>query len=86
MSSLEANLSYDEAAMIRIHRNLQPTAAVSKSFRHLGASCLLVPTKPAMQSNLTPAGCSDRKPATLGDNRMGRCDDVVEGWEGQVTD
>jgi hypothetical protein len=32
---------------------------------------LRVPTKPAMYS--------DRKPATLGVNRMGRFDDVVEG-------
>jgi len=38
-----------------------------------------VPTKPAMHSNLKPAGYSDRKPATLGVNRMGRFDDVVEG-------
>jgi hypothetical protein len=30
-------------------------------------------------SNLKPAGYSDRKPATLGVNRMGRFDDVVEG-------
>jgi hypothetical protein len=37
-----------------------------------------VPTKPAMHSNLKPAGYSDRKPATLGVNRMGRFDDVVE--------
>jgi hypothetical protein len=40
---------------------------------------LRVPTKPAMHSNLKPAGYSDRKPATLGVNRMGRFDDVVEG-------
>jgi hypothetical protein len=33
----------------------------------------------AMHSNLKPAGYSDRKPATLGVNRMGRFDDVVEG-------
>jgi hypothetical protein len=39
---------------------------------------LRVPTKPAMHSNLKPAGYSDRKPATLGVNRMGRFDDVVE--------
>ena len=38
-----------------------------------------VPTKPAMHSNLKPAGYSDRKPATLDVNRMGRFDDVVEG-------
>ena len=38
-----------------------------------------VPTKPAMHSNLKPAGYSDLKPATLGVNRMGRFDDVVEG-------
>ena len=38
-----------------------------------------VPTKPAMHSNLKPAGYSDRKPATLGVNRMGRFDDVVGG-------
>ena len=38
-----------------------------------------VPTKPAMRSNLKPAGYSDRKPATLGVNRMGRFDDVVGG-------
>jgi transposase len=30
-----------------------------------------VPTKPAMHSNLKPAGYSDRKPTTLGVNRMG---------------
>lgn len=40
---------------------------------------LRVPTKPAMHSNLKPAGYSDRKPATLGVNRMGRFDDVVGG-------
>ena len=44
----------------------------------LGAA-VRVPTKPAMHSNLKPAGYSDRKPATLGVNRMGRFDDVVEG-------
>ena len=38
-----------------------------------------VPTKPAMHSNLKPAGYSDRKPATLGVNRMGRFDDAVGG-------
>lgn len=43
------------------------------------AGVLRVPTKPAMHSNLKPAGYSDRKPATLGVNRMGRFDDVVEG-------
>jgi hypothetical protein len=40
---------------------------------------LRVPTKPAMHSSLKPAGYSDGKPATLGVNRMGRFDDVVEG-------
>ena len=40
---------------------------------------LRVPMKPAMHSNLKPAGYSDRKPVTLGVNRMGRFDDVVEG-------
>jgi hypothetical protein len=44
-----------------------------------GALNVRVPTKPAMHSNLKPAGYSDRKPATLGVNRMGRFDDVVEG-------
>ena len=44
-----------------------------------GRSGVRVPTKPAMHSNLKPAGYSDRKPATLGVNRMGRFDDVVEG-------
>jgi hypothetical protein len=50
-------------------------------FRYPGASnaIMRVPTKPAMHSNLKPAGYSDRKPATLGVNRMGRFDDVVEG-------
>jgi len=43
------------------------------------AAGVRVPTKPAMHSNLKPAGYSDRKPATLGVNRMGRFDDVVEG-------
>jgi hypothetical protein len=43
------------------------------------ADGLRVPTKPAMRSNLKPAGYSDRKPATLGVNRMGRFDDVVGG-------
>jgi hypothetical protein len=36
-----------------------------------------VPTKPAMHSNLKPAGYSDRKPATLGVNRMGRFDESL---------
>jgi hypothetical protein len=45
----------------------------------LERALLRVPTKPAMHSNLKPAGYSDRKPATLGVNRMGRFDDVVEG-------
>src|SRR5437588_12417378 len=44
---------------------------------------LRVPMKRAMHSNSKPAGYSDRKPATLGVNRMGRFDDVVEGREGQ---
>jgi putative tryptophan/tyrosine transport system substrate-binding protein len=44
-----------------------------------GIEAVRVPTKPAMHSNLKPAGRSDRKPATLGVSRMGRFDDVAEG-------
>jgi hypothetical protein len=56
---------------VRTHRSLNKDAPVSRPVR--------VPTKPAMHSNLKPAGYSDRKPATLGVNRMGRFDDVVGG-------
>jgi hypothetical protein len=54
--------------------------AIPKSIGEaIPARTLRVPTKPAMHSNLKPAGYSDRKPATLGVNRMGRFDDVVGG-------
>src|SRR6478735_5149260 len=56
-----------------------PRASVSDTKVWQLAVLLRVPTKPAMHSNLKPAGYSDRKPATLGVNRMGRFDDVVEG-------
>ena len=55
---------------------IDPVAIADEVVRSL---ILRVPTKPAMHSNLKPAGYSDRKPATLGVNRMGRFDDVVEG-------
>jgi len=58
-----------------------PTFGILPELRALPVfrASLRVPTKPAMHSNLKPAGYSDRKPATLGVNRMGRFDDVVGG-------
>jgi N-ethylmaleimide reductase len=48
-------------------------------FLSYGESAAAGTDEAGMHSNLKPAGYSDRKPAALGVNRMGRFDDVVEG-------